>query len=187
MNSKAVIRMAYNRMWRFTPLKPVRFEIINSLDVAGLYIPSRRVIQLSKEYMQAWEPEQVEQTILHELAHHMRGKQAKGEDHHDAKWFAVARSIGYRDGATINPDYPRPKIVWEGTCPFTGEIIETHTDPRESKEETYSCKLCKTNAHAIEWERLQIVKERLNLLEPEPSEFLNLALAIRRKREALNS
>lgn len=124
MNRDAVMRMALNRMWQHTGKRPVAFRFVNTLDSAGAYVPSERTVELSVEYMQAYEPAQVEQVILHELAHHIYGQPG-----HTDEWLATARRIGYTEGATLPTDWNAPELVYDGTCPVTGQTVEDLPEP----------------------------------------------------------
>ncbi len=71
---------------------------------------TRRRIQLSLGYALAVSDEEVEDTILHEIAHGLAGY----EHGHDAVWRATARSIGC--SAKVCHDTPFRAPKWKGTC-----------------------------------------------------------------------
>jgi predicted SprT family Zn-dependent metalloprotease len=129
-----------------------RLDYINHSSHAAECVFSKHVIQLTVEYVQSYNDTQVTQLVLHEIAHALRGPSDVSQ-HHDAKWLRIARRIGYLGGATMDPSYPQPVIVWDVVCPTTGLIQELHTAPTAPH-----CKNCNNRDCIPETQRRQIVR-----------------------------
>ena len=80
---------------------------------AGQTDHTRRRITLSRALMELYSPDEVRETVLHEIAHARVGA-AHG---HDAVWAAEARRIGSTGRRLIAPEAPRVEGRWLGRCP----------------------------------------------------------------------
>ncbi len=80
-----------------------------------------RKITLSRHAASQLPDEEIEQTLLHEIAHALVGP----EHGHDAVWLAKARSIGYTGGrlAKVAIDVPRK---WRAKCMDCGWWTPRH-------------------------------------------------------------
>ncbi|MDR0285149.1 MAG: SprT-like domain-containing protein [Propionibacteriaceae bacterium] len=69
--------------------------------------------------------DEVEQIILHEVAHGLAGPAAG----HGGRWRAQARALGYTGGATIEVPEARLSARWRGTCGAGHEILRHRRPP----------------------------------------------------------
>lgn len=161
MNTAAARRLARNLMIRHG-LALWRLDYINHSSHAAETVFSKHVIQLTVEYVQAYNDQQVTQLVLHEIAHALRGPSSLSQ-HHDDKWLRIARRIGYHGGATIDPSFPKPVIVWDITCQTTGLIQELHTAPTAPH-----CKNCNNRDCTPITERRQIVRADYHTIPAPP-------------------
>lgn len=151
MNTAAARRLARNLMIRHG-LALWRLDYINHSSHAAETVFSKRVIQLTVEYVQAYNDHQVTQLVLHEIAHALRGP-SPASQHHDDKWLKIARRIGYLGGERVDPSFPQPVIVWDVVCPTTGLIQELHAPPTSRH-----CNNCNDPSCMTETQRRQIVR-----------------------------
>ncbi|WP_229068958.1 SprT-like domain-containing protein [Actinoplanes sp. DH11] len=100
---------------------------------AGICRPARKEIGLSRPLIRLYTPEQVTETVLHEIAHALAGA-AHG---HDGVWRAVAVRIGASGTRCVPEDVPRVEGPWEGICP-AGHRTTVHRRPTRVR----SCSKC---------------------------------------------
>jgi len=167
MNVKAARRLARNKMIRHG-LGLWSLNFVNSMRYAGLCTHSKKLISLSVEFTQAYTPAQLEQIVLHEIAHGLRGPVQDAEPHDD-KWLKIARRIGYTGEATVPHDFPTPRIVWDVVCPSTGLILQVTERPSAT-----TCKLCNTPSCTPITERRQIVSHKIHNIPAPPHIFAPL-------------
>ncbi|MDR7320790.1 MULTISPECIES: SprT-like domain-containing protein [Catenuloplanes] len=118
MRELATGLMARHRLtgWR------LRFD--NAKTRAGVCRADQRVIALSRPLMGLYSPEQVTETVLHEIAHALAGPRHG----HDRVWRTVARRIGCSGARCMPPDAPRVEGAWAGICP-AGHRTTAHRRP----------------------------------------------------------
>ena len=100
---------------------------------AGVCRFGRREIGLSAPLTRLHSPEEVRDTILHEIAHALVGP----EHGHDAVWRARAREIGCTGDRCVSGDSPTVRGEWLGTCP-AGHTVSRHRRPQRVR----SCSRC---------------------------------------------
>ena len=100
---------------------------------AGVCRLDRKEIGLSRPLLRLYTPEQVTETVLHEIAHALAGP---GHGH-DAVWRAIAQRIGCSGTRCVPEDVPRVDGDWEGTCP-AGHRTTVHRRPTRVR----SCGRC---------------------------------------------
>ncbi|MFI5933916.1 SprT-like domain-containing protein [Actinoplanes sp. NPDC051494] len=91
---------------------------------AGVCRSDRRQIGLSRSLISLYSPEQVTETVLHEIAHALAGPRHG----HDRVWRATAQRIGCSGRRCIPEDAPRVDGSWVGTCP-AGHRTTAHRRP----------------------------------------------------------
>ncbi|MEV0900987.1 SprT-like domain-containing protein [Actinoplanes sp. NPDC049802] len=91
---------------------------------AGVCRPDRKVIGLSRVLVGLYSPEQVTETVLHEIAHALVGP---GHGH-DAVWRAEALRIGCSGARCVAEDVPRVEGNWVGVC-SAGHRVTAHRRP----------------------------------------------------------
>jgi predicted SprT family Zn-dependent metalloprotease len=96
----------------------------NAKTRAGVCDSQHRAITLSRPLISLYSPEQVTQTVLHEIAHALAGS-AHG---HDQKWRTIARRIGYTGGRCLPPEAPQVDGPWVGIC-AAGHRTTAHRRP----------------------------------------------------------
>ncbi|MCL1923684.1 MAG: SprT-like domain-containing protein [Propionibacteriaceae bacterium] len=63
--------------------------------------------------------DEVEQVILHEIAHGLVGVRAG----HSRRWMSQARALGYTGGRTIEVPEARLSARWRGVCSLGHEVL----------------------------------------------------------------
>lgn len=100
---------------------------------AGVCRSSERTIGLSGPLTTLHTPEQVRDTVLHEIAHALVGPGAG----HGPRWRAMAVRVGASPERCLPEDAPRVPGAWVGTCP-AGHTIDRHKRPTRVS----SCREC---------------------------------------------
>lgn len=100
---------------------------------AGQTDHTRRRITLSRALMELYSPDEVRETVLHEIAHARVGA-AHG---HDAVWAAEARRLGSTGRRLVSARSPRITGRWVGTCP-AGHTVDRMRRPTRP----LACALC---------------------------------------------
>jgi predicted SprT family Zn-dependent metalloprotease len=101
-----------------------RLVFDNAKTRAGVCRSDRKEIGLSRHLMGLYSPEQVTETVLHEIAHALAGPRHG----HDRVWQTVARRIGCSGQRCMPADAPQVEGAWEGTCP-AGHRTTAHRRP----------------------------------------------------------
>lgn len=105
----------------------------------------RQRITVSRHLSASNSEEDVEQVILHEIAHALAGS----TEGHGRAWLVIARSLGYRGGRTHSAAVPTDTAKWRGRCPAGHEVIRFRKPQRKM-----SCAKCSarfSEAHVIAW------------------------------------
>lgn len=126
------------------------FDFDNAKKRAGLCNYTERRITVSRYLSARWDLDEVEQVLLHEVAHALAGHRAG----HGARWLSVARGLGYtgarlHDGATASELAP-----WIGTCSRGHEHFRYRAPTAP-----LSCRLCGPGfspARLISWQRREV-------------------------------
>ncbi|GAA2704509.1 MULTISPECIES: SprT-like domain-containing protein [Actinoplanes] len=100
---------------------------------AGVCRSDRREISLSGPLIGLYTPEQVTETVLHEIAHALAGP----KHGHDKVWRATAIRIGCTGRRCIPEDAPRVDGSWQGVC-RAGHRTTAHRRPVRVR----SCRHC---------------------------------------------
>lgn len=107
-------------------------------------------IELSIDFMEAFDHAHALNTILHEIAHALDkprtktvktayGKQQRAI-HHDAEWRAIAKRIGCTGDRCVAPDAPNVKSRYKGIC-AKGHETSRHRLTHQAKH-NMSCAQC---------------------------------------------
>ncbi|WP_245673843.1 MULTISPECIES: SprT-like domain-containing protein [Actinoplanes] len=126
-------------------LRGWRLVFDNAKSRAGVCRSDRKEIGLSRPLIGLYSPDQVRETILHEIAHALAGPRHG----HDAVWRATAQRIGASGARCVPEDAPRVDGSWVGVCP-AGHRTTAHRRPMRVK----SCRRCSPRfdlAALIEW------------------------------------
>jgi predicted SprT family Zn-dependent metalloprotease len=112
----------------------------NSVRKLGTCHCMNNVISLSKKLTEVRTQDEVEQTILHEIAHAI-DFEIRGTSNHDYTWKRIAYQIGYKGGTTTKIDKSVTVQIkkWVAVCPTHG-IIGGFT--RKVRIDTKRCKKC---------------------------------------------
>lgn len=112
---------------------------------AGQCDYQNRRITLSKHFVHSSSIEQVQQVLLHEIAHALVGHEAG----HGKTWKQAATDIGYRHEKLDGTEVARASAKYVGNCPGN------HLHYRMRKPtRALSCKLCSptfSRAYLISW------------------------------------
>ncbi len=93
--------------------------------------------------------EDAEQTMLHEIAHALCGK----EHGHSQKWLDTARALGYTGHIRHTGPTPDHLARWRGTCP-AGHVILRYRKPRNMVASCVVCHPRFSRKHLITWEQI---------------------------------
>lgn len=132
----ALIREYLDASWSF------RFD--HARMRAGSCNYTRRQISLSRYVAPLMSAEEIQQTLLHEIAHALAGARSA----HGPKWQRIAAEIGYVGGRTYDGPVPQSHR-WRGRCPAGHEILR-HRRPSKP----VSCSKCSRTfdrRHLITW------------------------------------
>jgi len=117
----------------------------NAKTRAGVCRPATRQLGLSRPLTRLHADAEVEDTILHEIAHALVG----AEHHHDAAWRAKAQEIGCSGRRCVDSAQGQVAGEWVGTCP-AGHSVSRHRRPTRA----VSCFVCSPTfdpSAVIEW------------------------------------
>jgi predicted SprT family Zn-dependent metalloprotease len=103
------------------------FKWDNAKRRGGACHYNTRHISMSKTLVPMWTDAEVEQTLLHEVAHALAGYEA----HHGPKWERIARDIGFTRGTRTHSNPTAPK-KWTIMCPKCGQIGQAHRRTRNA-------------------------------------------------------
>src|SRR4051812_5544704 len=109
----------------------LRFD--NAKTRAGVCRFDRREISLSRVLTQLHTAAEVQDTVLHEIAHALVGP----KHGHDAAWRATALAIGCSGERCVPATAERAPGPWQGVCPG-GHVTTRHRRP----EKVQSCAKC---------------------------------------------
>jgi hypothetical protein len=105
-------------------LRDWTFAFDNAKTRAGVCRPARRQLGLSRPLTALHPPEQVRDTILHEIAHALVGPRHG----HDAVWRAKATQIGCSATRCVPEGTARVEGAWVGAC-SAGHRFTRHRQP----------------------------------------------------------
>lgn len=100
---------------------------------AGLCDYRKRRITVSKHLVQNGDLDQIEQVLLHEIAHAIVGQAAA----HGRLWKQKATELGYRHQRIDGNSIAKSSAKWHGLCPGGHEHFRSRQPTRP-----LSCKLC---------------------------------------------
>lgn len=82
----------------------------------------RHIITLSEPLAKVNTADEVQDTILHEVAHALAGPAAR----HGSEWKAMAIRVGARPEARASENARSADSKWTGTCPNCGDTVSRH-------------------------------------------------------------
>jgi predicted SprT family Zn-dependent metalloprotease len=146
-----------------------RFRFDSAKRRFGLCSYERKIISLSKHLVELNSDEEVEECLLHEMAHALAGP---GTGHGEV-WKAKCLEIGCKPNACYNYEAVKvPEGKWKGTCPGCSTVFHQHRRPKTRK----SCSDCGGGsfnlAYLIHW---TYTGDKLPQLQQEALENLNKA------------
>ena len=109
------------------------FGLDNARSRIGCCHYAKKTITCSRYLIAYLADDEVEQVILHEIAHGMVGVNVG----HGRQWVRTARSLGYTGGRTIDVPEARLSARWRGVC-ANGHEVFRH---RRTSRRTY-CGTC---------------------------------------------
>jgi hypothetical protein len=126
-------------------LRGWRFQWVHSKNTAGVCEHLTKTISLSLPIAKLSTFEQVEQTLIHEIAHAIAGP----HERHGPIWLGIAQTLGYTGGQYHTG--PVPQARWIGTC-RRGHRVERHRLTAAARQA--SCPLCSSTwsaQHLLTW------------------------------------
>lgn len=132
MNDVDILSLAGSLMSEHEELEHWNVRMSGRMKTAaGMCDYNNNTISLSSAILSLWSQEQVEDTILHEIAHALTPEAGHGRE-----WKAMCRKLGAKPERCFNSkDVPMPKPKWIGVCP------NGHTTERHRRSKT-SCGRC---------------------------------------------
>jgi len=112
------------------------FSYDNAKRRAGLCNYAEKLISISRYLIESHTLDSGLQTLAHEIAHALCGKNAG----HGPVWLATAKSLGYRDEKFSGDEIARERAPWVGTCPSGHEHFRYRKPARD-----LACGLCSRN------------------------------------------
>jgi predicted SprT family Zn-dependent metalloprotease len=109
----------------------------------GLCRYGEKVIELSIHLVDRNGPEEILDTILHEIAHALVGRRHG----HDAVWKAKCIEIGAQPQRCGQADMPEGR--WRATCRSCGQVFSRHRKPRRLNG--WFCRLCGQERGQLSW------------------------------------
>ncbi|GAA1881723.1 SprT-like domain-containing protein [Lapillicoccus jejuensis] len=120
-------------------------EFDTAVTRAGACHFALRRITLSAPLVRLYSRDQVQEVVLHEIAHALAGADAG----HGPRWRRLARELGATGRRCVDPSAPQVEGAWVGTCP-AGHRSTRHRRPVR----VVSCAVCSPRfdlAHLVEW------------------------------------
>jgi predicted SprT family Zn-dependent metalloprotease len=101
----------------------------------GLCRYDQRRIELSLYFLTSQDAAQVRDTILHEIAHALAGREAG----HGPRWKAMCQKVGARP-ERCDKTAVVPAGRWRAECPSCGQTFTRHRRPMRGRK--YMCRHC---------------------------------------------
>jgi len=120
-----------------------RFAFNRRKQALGLCVFHRRTIELSSWYVERNPLAEIQDTILHEIAHALVGP---GHGH-DAVWKRQCLLIGARPLRCGNADMPPGR--WHGRCPQCAKVYHRHRRPKRLRG--WHCRDCGPLQGQLAW------------------------------------
>ncbi len=120
-----------------------QFRYNRRLTAMGLCRHGRRTIELSAHLVERNPPEEVRETLLHEIAHAIVGP---GHGH-DAAWRTKCREIGARPERCGQADMPLGRVV--AVCGGCSRKLRRHRRPRAGR--LMWCRACGPERGLLAW------------------------------------
>jgi predicted SprT family Zn-dependent metalloprotease len=120
MNKEEQVKAKALNLFEHYGLTDWTFKLDNAKCRHGLCRFTKKIISLSKGYVQAAKDKDIDNTILHEIAHALVGVKHK----HNEVWRKKAVEIGC-NGSRLG-FLTFVKYKWKGTCNGCGKIFERH-------------------------------------------------------------
>jgi len=144
--SNAQIEVMANRMMKQHGLARWQFRWDHARNRCGACHFDNKTISLSTHFCRLNSEAEIEQTLLHEIAHAL-----VGPDHaHDQTWQDCARRIGARTHAT-NTTAAMPKHKWLLVCTHCDRVLAKR-HRRSLKLRYLRCRDCGPTHGALTWE-----------------------------------
>jgi len=122
-----------------------QLEFTRGVRVLGVCRYRKRIIGLSRHLVRANQPEQVRDTLLHEIAHALVGS---GHGH-NAVWRQKCREIGARPERCCSAELDLPKGRWAAVCGGCGDEFRRHRRPKRMTG--WFCRKCGRERGALSW------------------------------------
>jgi predicted SprT family Zn-dependent metalloprotease len=120
---------------------------------AGSCRHKRKLITLSSNYAEKNSEEDIQDTILHEIAHALAGPKVG----HGPEWKLICLQIGARPARCYDDAVVMPKGRYHATCGACRKQFHRHRRPRGRG---YYCLACGPQAGAITYTLAEATKER---------------------------
>jgi predicted SprT family Zn-dependent metalloprotease len=135
-------------------LRDWAFRFNRRKKAMGMCFYHQRRIELSIYFVQRNGPEEILDTLLHEIAHAL-----VGPDHaHDAVWKRKCIEIGARPVRCGNANMPEGR--WKSRCRSCSRDYHRHRKPKRMKG--WFCRFCGPERGGLVWRKERLVQEGPN-------------------------
>lgn len=141
-NALSVVREWALSVMRSFGLHDWSFEFTKARRMLGVCRFGRQAIGLSIHLVQRNGPEEVRETLLHEVAHALVGPCG-----HGPVWREMARRVGCKPVRCGDADMPEGR--WQAACPSCGRRFHRHRKPRPSGR--WWCRRCGRVRGVLTW------------------------------------
>lgn len=138
MMELASVRIVARRLMDEHGLHTWSFGFDNAKRRCGRCNYAKRLITLSRHYVEMNDTGEILDTILHEIAHTLAGA---GEGH-GPKWRATARKIGATPNRCADDSVSMPEAPWRVVCESGHDLGGRHR--RALKLDMHVCGRCRT-------------------------------------------
>lgn len=135
MNKVETIKFACAEMAKYNLFqKGWTFEFIENHSRVGMCSYTKKTIYVSSYFLALTPDKEIQDTVLHEIAHALAGPKAK----HGPDWKKVAKEVGAR------PQRTSVGAISSATPKYSGACMKGHTFVRNRKSPTatYYCPKC---------------------------------------------
>lgn len=125
MDLQLAENLAKEHMAIWLPDSRWTFAWTSAFSMAGVCDWANTQIRLSREFTEVQTRVDVEDTILHEIAHALTGPM---RDAHGWRWREQCRKVGARPMTCVDKNSAQPGKRWLGVCPVCKTVGDTRQE-----------------------------------------------------------